>query len=341
MRVSEVGEFELIRLLTAEAGITYPPVRDAVAQGDLVVGLGDDAVVTARRDGAVVWTTDTMVENVHFLPGRTAWEDVGWKALAVNLSDIAAMGATPHLALVTLALPSEFEVEDAQALYRGMGEAATTYGVTLGGGDIVRSPVFSVTVALSGWAATDDAGEPIVMTRNAARNGDVVAVTGTLGDSAAGLQLIRDEDAFDSAAKRCLRLRHERPAPRIEMGARAVQAGVRCGMDVSDGLVQDLGHIATASNVAIRVDILRLPLGDELCEVYPGRAAGFALRGGEDYELILIGKQATIETLVGDANTPIMFIGEVVSDETVHVGVVDESGREIPLGRGGWDHFGR
>ena len=120
-----------------------------------------------------------------------------------------------------------------------------------------------------------------------------------------------------------------------------MQHGVRCAIDVSDGLVQDLGHIARASGVAIRVDALRLPLGDELCEVYPGRAAGFALRGGEDYELILIGKRAAIESLVKATDTPIMLIGEVVSDETVHVGVVDETGREIPLGPGGWDHFGR
>jgi thiamine-monophosphate kinase len=340
MRVSEVGEFELIRLLTAEAGITYPPSREDVQAG-LLVGLGDDAVVTSRHDGAMVWTTDTMVENVHFLPKRTAWEDVGWKALAVNLSDVAAMGGTPHLALITLALPPEFEVENARALYRGLAEAAATYGVTLGGGDIVRAPVFSVTVALSGWAATDDAGDPLVMTRNAAHNGDVVAVTGTLGDSAAGLQLIKDEDVTEDVAKRRLKLRHERPTPRLEAGAFAVQHGVRCAIDVSDGLVQDLGHIATASGVAIRVDVLRLPLGDELCEVYPGRAAGFALRGGEDYELILVGKRAVIEALVGATDTPIMLIGEVVSDETVHVGVVDESGREIPLGAGGWDHFGR
>src|ERR1041384_6364951 len=190
MQVSDIGEFELIRLLTAEAGIVYPPTRET-AQGGMLVGLGDDAVVSERHDGAVVWTTDTMVENVHFLPGRSAWQDVGWKALAVNLSEVAAMGATPHLALVTLALPPTFEVEDAQALYQGLGEAASHYGVTLGGGDIVRSPVFSVTVALSGWASTDADGEPIVMTRNSAHNGDVVAVTGTIGDSAAGLQLIQ------------------------------------------------------------------------------------------------------------------------------------------------------
>ena len=341
MRVSDLGEFELIRLLTAEAGIAYPPSREDAPVEGLLVGLGDDAVVTSRRDGAMVWTTDTIVEDVHFFAGRTAWQDVGWKALAVNLSDIAAMGATPHLALVTLALPPEFDVEDAQALYRGLVEAATAYGVTLGGGDIVRAPVFSVTVALSGWAATDDAGEPLVMTRSAAHNGDIVAVSGNLGDSAAGLQLLKDEDTTEDVARRRLKQRHERPTPRIALAEYAVRHGVRCAIDVSDGLVQDLGHIATASGVAIRVEVLRMPLSDDLCEVYPGRAAGFALRGGEDYELILIGPRVAIEGLVGATDTPIMLIGEVVSDETVHVRVVDESGREIPLGSGGWDHFGR
>ena len=116
MRVSEIGEFELIRLLTAELGIAYPPAPGVAGQPGLLVGLGDDAVVTPSRSGALVWTTDTMVADVHFMPGRTAWQDVGWKALAVNVSDIAAMGAEPYLALVTLALPGDFAVEDAQAL---------------------------------------------------------------------------------------------------------------------------------------------------------------------------------------------------------------------------------
>ena len=338
MQVSEVGEFELIRLLTAEVGIAYPPSRTAPDDG-LLVGLGDDAVVTPRRDGYLVWTTDTMVAAVHFLLGRTAWTDVGWKAVAANVSDLAAMGAQPYLALVTLALPPEFAVEDAQALYRGLGEAAKAYGVALGGGDIVRSPVFSITIALSGWATTDAAGEPAVMRRTSACNGDCVAVTGSLGDSAAGLQLIRDDEACDTPAKNHLRLRHERPEPRLELGIAAALAGVRCAIDVSDGLVQDLGHIARASGVAIRVDLVRLPLSPQLCEVYPARAAGFALRGGEDYELLLVGPRSAIEGLIGATGTPLMVIGEVVSDETVHVGVVDEAGREIPLGKSGWDHF--
>ncbi len=103
--VSEIGEFGLIKLLAQEFGIAYPPARGVVPEHGLLVGLGDDAVVTARRDGSLIWTTDTMVAGVHFLPEQSPWRDTGWKALAVNLSDIAAMGGTPHLALVTLTLP--------------------------------------------------------------------------------------------------------------------------------------------------------------------------------------------------------------------------------------------
>src|SRR5688572_24095618 len=108
MLVSEIGEFELIRLLTRELDLDYPPPKGATRRSGLLVDIGDDAVVTDRRDGALIWTTDTMVAGVHFLPGQTSWESVGWKALAVNLSDVAAMGGRPHLALVTLALPGDF-----------------------------------------------------------------------------------------------------------------------------------------------------------------------------------------------------------------------------------------
>jgi thiamine-monophosphate kinase len=236
MLVSEVGEFGLIKLLSQQLGIEYPPSR-GVTQPGLRVGLGDDALVRQRHDGALIWTTDTLVADVHFLPQRTAWRDTGWKALAVNLSDIAAMGGRPDLALVTLILPPDYCVEDALELYAGLKEAAEAYGVTIGGGDIVRGPVFAVTVALSGWALTSRAGGIHVMTRDAARKGDVVAVSGTLGDAAAGIRLLSEGASFEGDAFR-LRQAQERPHPRVTLGQEA--SGVRCGMDVSDGLVQDL-----------------------------------------------------------------------------------------------------
>ncbi len=339
MLVSEIGEFGLIRLLARELGVEYPPSRGAKQTG-LVVGLGDDAVVSERREGALIWTTDTLVADVHFLPGVTKWHDLGWKALAVNLSDVAAMGGTPYLALITLTLPESFRVEDAVALYAGLNEAAKAYGVTLGGGDIVRAPVFSVTVALSGWADIPHLGEPRVLTRSAARLGDVVAVSGSLGDSAAGLLLLREGASFRTKAQQRLRAAHERPRPRVTLGRAAVQAGVRCGIDVSDGLVQDLWHVVRASGLGIRIDASRVPVSKDLTDAFPGRALGLALSGGEDYELVLAGPRAAIESLLGATDTPLTEIGEVVHHEEPRVAVVDENGREMPMGRAGWDHFG-
>ena len=337
MLVSEIGEFGLISLLAREFGIEYPPKRSA-RQGGLIVGLGDDAVVAPRQEGAMIWTTDTMVSGVHFLPERSRWNDVGWKALAVNLSDIAAMGGEPQIALVTLALPVEFCVEDAVALYQGLHEAAVEYRVTLGGGDIVRSPVFSITVALSGVAPAPRLGEPRVLTRSAARPGDVVAVSGTLGDAAGGVQLVTSSGAPEDEPRRRIRQAQERPRPRVELGREAVNGGIRCAIDVSDGLVQDLRHVATASDIRLDVDANRIPISDALREVFPATAMGLALSGGEDYELVLIGPRPAIEALIETSRTPLTEIGEVTAGER-YVLVTDEAGREIPQSAAGWDHF--
>ena len=339
MRLSEIGEFGLIELLAKEFDLVYPPDRATAPRPGLLVDIGDDAVVAARRDGALIWTTDTLVAGVHFLPEQTAWRDTGWKALAVNVSDVAAMGGRPDLALVTLALPNDFCVADAQALYGGLREAAAVFGATLGGGDVVRAPVFSITVALSGWAAMSERGEPLVMTRAAARVGDVVAVSGALGDAAAGLRLLIDGDDFSTAARN-LRRAHERPTPRHELADAAVRAGVRCAIDVSDGLVQDLGHIARASGVGIRVDAGRLPLSAALRERFADAATDLALGGGEDYELVLIGPPPVIESLIERSETPLTAMGAVVDSDPPRVAVVDAAGRERPLDAAGWDHFG-
>jgi thiamine-monophosphate kinase len=336
--VSEIGEFGLIQLLAREFNLEYPPSQGSATPG-LQVGLGDDAVVTDRHEGSLIWTTDTMVDGVHFLPGLSAWEDVGWKALATNLSDIAAMGGTPDIALVTLCLPRDFEVENAVALYRGLHECAGAFGVTLGGGDVVSAPVFSITIGLSGWAESASDGGAAVLTRGAAQPGDVVAVSGTVGDSLAGLLLARDGCKFKTKAEKHLRAAEQRPQPRIALGLEAVRAGLRCGIDISDGLVQDLGHVAVASRVGIRVDAVRVPTSDALREVFPAEAFGLAVSGGGDYELLLIGPRAAVEALIDSSETPLTEIGDVYKIDTPHVSVIDETGREIPLARGGWDHF--
>jgi thiamine-monophosphate kinase len=238
---------------------------------------------------------------------------------------------------VTLCLPADFLVDDAISLYGGLHEAAKAFDITLAGGDIVRAPVFTVTVALSGWADAP-LDTPLLLRRNAAEIGDVVAVSGNLGDSAGGLLLMRQDLYTNTDAERHLRIAHQRPQPRVQLGRAAVAAGVRCGIDISDGLIQDLGHVARASKVGIRVDAARLPVSEALQTVFPAQALGLALTGGEDYELALIGPRLLIESLL-HGPTPLTEIGEVVHYDTPRVAAVDETGTEIPLGPGGWDHF--
>ena len=338
MKVSEAGEFGLIRILASELGVEFPPPPGALPRAGLLLDLGDDAAVGERRNSALVWTTDTLVEGVHFLPDRTSWEAVGHKALAVNASDVAAMGAEAGLALVTLALPPDFETDEIVSLYHGLQKAASSFGVVIAGGDIVRSPVFSITVALSGWAYETELGAPVVMTRSAARAGDVVAVSGFLGNAAAGLELLRAGGPLDEAAGRLIAAQ-ERPNTRLELGHEAVALGVRCAIDVSDGLLQDLGHIATASGVGIRVDAGRLPISRDLTTLFAGRAAGLALTGGEDYELVLVGPPPLIERLLRDGDVPVTKIGEVIAGFPGTVSAIDESGRVIPFEQPGWDHL--
>jgi thiamine-monophosphate kinase len=338
VKVSEVGEFGLIALVTREFGIEYPPKRGQTVPG-LLVPLGDDAVVSEPRNDALIWTTDTMVLGEHFRPEFSPWPDVGWKSLASNVSDIAAMGGQPHLALVTLMLPPDFEVEDVLSLYRGLHECATAFGVTLGGGDIVRSPVFAITVALSGWAYAGDDGAPIVLRRDAARPGDLVAVTGTPGDSAGGLRLLLAGPEIESAAQKHLVQAHSRPIPRVAAAQAAVRSGLRCGIDVSDGILQDLGHIANASGVEIEVDATKTPLSEALREIWPEQALELALGGGEDYELMLIGPSEAMEPYAARSENGATVIGRVVSEGQAGVRVVDAAGRELALAHRGWDHF--
>jgi thiamine-monophosphate kinase len=339
VKVSDVGEFRLIQLLARELGRDFPVLPGAMPRPGLAVDLGDDAAVGERRTGAAVWTTDTLVAGVHFLPDKTSWQATGWKALAVNASDIAAMGAVPDLALVTLALPTDFETDDAVTLYRGLQEAANAFGVLIAGGDIVRAPVFSVTVALSGWAYETELGQPVVMRRSDALPGDIIAISGFLGDAAAGLQLLQEGVVSGERATARLIDAQQRPQPRLAVGHEAIELGVRCAIDVSDGLLQDLGHVAQASGVSIRIEATRLPISSELEAVFPGRAAGMALTGGEDYELVLIGAQPIIERLLRSGEVPITEIGEVMAKPAGKVAVVDESGREIPYDLPGWDHL--
>jgi thiamine-monophosphate kinase len=324
MNVSDLGEFGLIERLKAALG--------SAGDGRLVTGIGDDAAVWCAAGGTyTVATTDTMVAGVHFLPDRVSWADVGWKALAVNVSDIAAMGAQPLFALVTLCLPRGTPLGDIDALYVGLRECAEAYGVAIAGGDIVSSPVFAITVALTGTAAPAADGAPTLLLRRAAREGDLIAVSGPLGGSAGGLRALLHGDAGSYAE--ALISRHMRPQPRIDIGQAAVNAGVRCGIDISDGLVQDIGHVCAASGVGAELRLDALPLDPALVAAYPADAAMMAATGGEDYELVLVGPEGAMAAL----GATLTIVGRVTASRGVRL--LDADGAEIDVARAGWDHL--
>jgi thiamine-monophosphate kinase len=323
VKVSDLGEFGLIERLTG--------MLPAGGSPDLIVGIGDDAAVWRVGDEYVIATTDAMVDGVHFLSERVGWTGIGWKAMAVNISDIAAMGGQPQIALVTLALPSETNFLRLQKLYEGMRDCALTSGTYIIGGDTVRAETLSISVTVLGRARRDDAGEPMLLRRDAARPGDAIAVTGELGDSAAGLRrLVEGCHGPDPFV-----FRHMHPPARLAEADTAVQLGVRCGIDVSDGLVQDVGHIGERSGVGATIRAADIPISDGLRAAYPDDALRLACTGGEDYELVLVGSPALIDAL----NIPLTVIGEIVDDPEHHVRLLDDAGNEITFERGGWDAF--
>lgn len=319
-------------------------VRRRTAGGHGVeVGIGDDCAVLAPTPGTrLVATTDLLIEDVHFRRRYTEPADIGWKSLAVNLSDIAAMGARPRWALVALACPGDTTMDEIEAFYTGALALGGEHGVAIVGGDTSASPTgWFVTVSVLG----ETAQAPKL--RGGARRGDVVAVTGPLGRAAAGLAVLERPKAppgVSAEALARLTAAHLRPRPRVAAGNWLGGAdGVTALIDVSDGVATDLGHIAEESDVGARVEINRLPIDDDTRAV--ARALGadptaWATGGGEDYELLLTCTPAALprlaEGLERTSGTPLIPIGEIVGSG----GIVfaDTRGRSRPAASG-FEHF--
>jgi len=328
MKVSELGEFGLIDLLAK----MIPAPRD----NKLVLGIGDDAAAWSSDAATQLVTTDSLFQDVHFSLSTTPWEALGAKALAVNLSDIAAMGGVPEYAVVSLALPGNTEIEDVIALYRGMIELAGQFEVAIIGGDTCRAPLVSITMTVLGSAVSP---EKEILTRSAARPGDRVAVTGYLGAAAAGLEMLTGKLRFDPEAAAQLRDAFLHPVPRITEGQRLVGQGVKAAIDISDGLVADLTHVCRASRVGARVEAERLPIHPAVKANFGDRSLGLALGGGEDYELLFTAGAGTMAKVKEVASCPVTVIGEVVADKESRVIVVDANGHPVPTDKAGWEHF--
>ena len=327
----DLGEFGLIERLLSRLG----PSGENV-----LLGPGDDAAAV-RFGGTALTTADLLLEGVHFDLAFSSAGDVGWKALAVNVSDIAAMGGVPRYALVSLGASASMPVATLEVLYDGIGECARAFGVSVVGGDTVGSDRLIVSVAVLG-----DAGPSGVVSRGGARAGDVVCVTGSVGGAAAGLWVLRaayeDEravallDRFPELAAA-----HRRPTPRVREGLAAAAAGATAMIDMSDGLAADIGHICDASGLGVEIRAASVPLADGVTDVavWAGADANrLALGGGDDYELAIAIPAAQVSALADAlAPTPITPIGEFVGDERV---LIERDGVRSPLAGLGWDHFG-
>lgn len=295
-----VGEFDVIARMLAR--LRAPSER-------VVLGPGDDAGVLDWKAEQVVATADLLVEGTHFDRGFSSLADIGYKAIAVNCSDLAAMGACPVAALVSLGVR---EQDEGPAVYDGIAEAAARFGVDILGGDTVRAERLIISVAALG-----EAPGPIVG-RAGARAGDVLVVTGSLGGAAAALAAFRAGVPIDEEGAR----RHRRPTARVEEGIALARAGAHAMIDVSDGLVADVGHICSASGVGVEVDVEALrtlaPQGPD--------GLSFALSGGDDYELL-----AAIGSDAVPAGATVIGRFDAVP------GVRRSDGEQIVLA--GWDHF--
>jgi thiamine-monophosphate kinase len=337
-RVRDISEFELI-------GRLREALPESVRSGDEVrVGIGDDAAVwLSPRGEEVLVTTDSLIDTVHFRTEWTSWHDLGWKSLAVNISDIAAMGGVPKLATVSLALTGNESVGELVEMYRGMGAIANREAVVLAGGDIVRAPHdFGIHVTLLG---TTRHGR--FLPRSNAQPGDIIAVTGTLGAAAAGLALLElpESDPRRSASTAHLLIAaHTHPEPRVRAGRLAHEHGAHAAMDLSDGLFGDLPKILSASGVSAEIDLAAIPVAASIRALFPDRWLDLATRGGEDYELLVTLPLDRFEALksalakYGETVTAIGIIGALAERPTLRARTLE--GDVIPITAGAFDHFG-
>ncbi|MCL6609907.1 MAG: thiamine-phosphate kinase [Peptococcaceae bacterium] len=360
--LAEVGEFGLIDRLVraweagrkagaAEGAVPAPgrPGADWINTGrsGLRLGVGDDtAVIDIPPGKALLSTADMLVEDVHFLWSQSGPRSLGRKAMAANISDIAAMGGVPGWAFLSIGVPPGAAAEDAQELYAGMGEMASSFGVVLAGGDTVRSDKWVIAVTLLGLAPH----RPI--TRGGGRPGDLILVTGTVGDSAAGLYALLNPDTAPGAGltgeAEYLLSRHQEPTPRVwEALALAGRGGVTAMIDVSDGVASEVHHICRNSGCGAVVELARLPVSpqaEKLACAAGQEAAHWALYGGEDYELLFTAppeEAPGLAELVRDlTGTPVTVIGRLIPASGGVAAVrPGPGGGTFPLPPKGFNHF--
>ncbi len=319
-RLCDLGEFGFIERVR----------RLVASRKDVEVGIGDDCAVVRVDGQRLLLTTDSLVEGVHF---RRTWDrpaGLGRRAFAVNASDIAAMGGRPRYALLSLAVPKTALSDELTAMVRAFVDAAAESGCVLLGGNLTAASQWVISVTLIG----EPCGEPLL--RSGARAGDLVYVSGTLGGAAYAREILLGRRSADNAAT----LPFRRPTARLALGAALARARMAsAAIDVSDGLIQDLGHVCEASGVGAVVDAGRLPWARSLRKLAPEKRLVHAMAGGEDYELVFTVPRAKAMRLPRVcADTPVTCIGEIVPGAKVRV--IGTGGIRMSLVHG-FDHFRR
>ena len=338
MDLSKLGEFGLIARF--QSRLKYQSKQ-------VVKGIGDDCAVLSLQAGNYqVLTTDALVETVHFNLKTQTPEELGWKALAVNISDVAAMGARPQFAVISLGIPKTLPVDFLDRFYKGLNQASQKYQVALVGGDTVASPRhLFINMALLG-----ETFKKKVFTRDGARPGDAIMVTGTLGDAAAGLKILQSKKKqwdIPKAAQKKLTQRHLKPEPRLAMARWLAQSRykVTSMLDISDGLTQDLGHILRASSVGAELWEAHIPLSKAILKAEKTKsfsALPLALEGGEDYELLFTLRPEDVISLkigsITKVDQPVTQIGEITAGKGIRL--ISKDGRSQLLQRPkGFNHF--
>lgn len=333
LKIEDIGEFAFIRSIMDNCQFSSEK---------MIRGIGDDcAVIGPYENRVLLITTDVLVEDVHFIMGKILPEHLGQKAVAVNLSDIAAMGGKALCLFLSLAIPNTMSVETLKSIYRGIKNMCKRYRINLMGGDTSASPgglMISVT-------AIGDANKREVLYRDSANQGDGIYVTGNLGDSGAGLKLIKNSfSAPEPIASRLIEA-HNIPVPYLEAGSMIARSGLASAMiDLSDGLVPDLHHICESSHTGARLNHDALPISKELsalAQINNFDPYELALSGGEDYKLLITIPEKNIdsfEKMFQDSTPcPVYRVGEITKGKNLTI--LSHDGVEEQLDVRGFDHF--
>lgn len=335
-KIEDIGEFGLIEKL--KKLVEAKQSKDA----NIVISIGDDAaVIDTGGKFYTILTTDSLVENIHFkLPMMPPFA-LGYKAMAINLSDIAAMAGLPTYALISVGLKQRTEVEFVEELYKGALQAGEQYGVKIVGGDTTSAPALMISLSVLGQV------EPAILRRRSeAKVGDLILVTGELGASSAGLELMKDPsfrnkiDQADALIKA-----HQFPTPRLNEARLVSKYGAHAMEDISDGLASEIIHISQESKVGAQIHLDSLPISSGVTQIAQLKGENqfdFALYGGEDYELVFTANREAVSKIKAqveaETRTKVSIIGEIVSERD-RISLVNSKGRREKLVQHGYEHF--